>query len=144
MFEQVFSEEEMEDNPLVQRLQQRLALRLDHLQAAANDDPSAKFLFFVIPIIALAALAYTAFGVAPGFVGLLGLFIPALIFVTMTDVGGGQEARNAGSTSSGRHSGIWPDLQFFLQKLVVNDLVESEHQQFERNILLFKGKYHAI
>ncbi|XP_071528854.1 uncharacterized protein [Panulirus ornatus] len=142
MFEQVFSEEEMEHNPLVQRLHQRLGQQLDRLETAANNNPSVKFLFFVIPVIALAALAYTAFGVAPEFVGLLGLFIPALIVATMTNVGVGREVRSA--DSSGKGDRLWQDLQIFPKKNDWNDFIETVYQEFQRNILLFKEKYHSI
>ncbi|XP_047485871.1 uncharacterized protein LOC125036923 [Penaeus chinensis] len=126
IFEHVFSEEEMRENALVRRLHDRLEHHVHRLDVSGNTNKWAALLYFLLPLVVFAAAASVLMGVTPELVGLLGLFIPGFIILTMTSVGTG---------GGGSERSLSPD---FVRRL---NSVDNIYSDMQKHILSFREKY---
>ncbi|XP_064119064.1 uncharacterized protein LOC135224081 [Macrobrachium nipponense] len=100
VFEQVFSADEMDTNPLVKQMHNRLESQLNTLGANALSNPSFGFLvYFLLPFAVIAVLTFTLMGVAPQYLGLMGLLIPGVIMATLVNDHGGRKTSRGRSDS---------------------------------------------
>ncbi|XP_066961518.1 uncharacterized protein [Macrobrachium rosenbergii] len=100
VFEQAFSADEMDTNPLVTQMHNRLESQLNSLGTNALSNPSFGFLvYFLLPFAVIAVLTFTMLGVAPQYLGLMGLLIPGVIMATLFNDHGGRKTSRGRSDS---------------------------------------------
>lgn len=123
----------MRENALVRRLHDRLEHHAHRLDVSANMNPWAALLYFLLPLVVFAAAAFVIMGVTPQLVGLLGLFIPGFIILTMTSVapgGGGRSSRRGARKRTLPRS--------YVRRL---NSVDDIYSDMQKHIFSFREKY---
>ncbi|XP_068238826.1 uncharacterized protein [Palaemon carinicauda] len=107
VLEHVFSKDEMETNPLVKQMHNRFESQLNTLGANALSNPSFGFLlYFILPFVVIAVLTFTLLGVAPEYLGLMGLLIPGVIVTTLLNDHGGRGRSDSDFDLSGKSNAV--------------------------------------